>query len=197
MRVGGRAAFVMALALVGCRSRPADPPAEDAGSPPPPVARTALPDCDALLPTDDRELMLPGFTLTQERSCPTCAPLCAFRSESEPGVAVSITWDCNTRYSKADVHALMAPTLEAGGVEVPALGRGAVRRTPAQGMSQVLAWDDDTDCAVVVTWLGGETERAVDVARSALIATTPAILDAGTAPGDEADAGEADGASAP
>ncbi|AKQ68741.1 putative lipoprotein [Myxococcus hansupus] len=182
----------MALALVGCRSRPADPPAEDAGNLPPPVTRTALPDCDVLLPADDRELMLPGFTMTQERSCPTCGPLCAFRSESEPGVAVSITWDCNTRHPQADLHGLMAPSLQAGGVEVPALGRAAVRRTPAQGMSQVLAWDDDTDCAVVVTWLGGETERAVDVARSALIATTPAVLDAGTATGDDADAGEPD-----
>jgi len=180
MRAGGRAALFMALALVGCRSRPVDPPAQDAGGPAAPIERSAFPDCEVLLPPDERETMLPGFTLKQEHPCPTCGPLCTFRSEAEPDVTVSIAWDCGARQTKADVHELLAPTLQAGGVEVPALGRAAVRRTPAQAMSQVLAWDDDTDCAVVVTWLGGETERAVEVARAALIATTPAALDAGT-----------------
>ncbi|MFP2928603.1 hypothetical protein ACLESO_26090 [Pyxidicoccus sp. 3LG] len=50
---------------------------------------------------------------------PTCAPLCAFRSESEKDVSVSVTWDCNPRYAQADVHALLAPSLQAGGVECP------------------------------------------------------------------------------
>ncbi|MFP2928602.1 hypothetical protein ACLESO_26085 [Pyxidicoccus sp. 3LG] len=59
---------------------------------------------------------------------------------------------------------------------MPALGRAAVRRAPAQGMLQVMTWDDDTSCALVVTWLGGDAERAVDVARSALGTTTPAAL---------------------
>nr|WP_237079224.1 hypothetical protein [Myxococcus xanthus] len=180
----------MALALAACRSRPSDTPAVDAGTPAPPAERAALPDCEVLLSADDRELMLPGFTMKQERACPTCGPLCSFRSDAEPGLAVSITWDCNARYAHSDIHELMAPTLQAGGVEVPALGRGAVRRAPAQGMSQVLAWDDDTDCAVVVTWLGGETERAVEVARSALIATRPAVLDAGTPSAPKEDAGD-------
>ncbi|WP_141617742.1 hypothetical protein [Myxococcus sp. AB036A] len=190
MRAGGRAALFMALALAACRSRPSDTPAVDAGTPAPPAERAALPDCEVLLPADDRELMLPGFTMKQERACPTCGPLCSFRSDAEPGLAVSITWDCNARYAQSDIHELMAPTLQAGGVEVPALGRAAVRRAPAQGMSQVLAWDDDTDCAVVVTWLGGETERAVEVARSALTATRPAVLDAGTPGAPKEDAGD-------
>ncbi|SDD30021.1 hypothetical protein [Myxococcus virescens] len=191
MRAGGRAALFMALALAACRSRPSDTPVVDAGTPAPPAERAALPDCEVLLSADDRELMLPGFTMKQERACPTCGPLCSFRSDAEPGLAVSITWDCNARYAQSDIHELMAPTLQAGGVEVPALGRAAVRRAPAQGMSQVLAWDDDTDCAVVVTWLGGETERAVEVARSALIATRPAVLDAGIPGAPKEDAGDA------
>ncbi|MFP2960185.1 hypothetical protein ACLEPN_20755 [Myxococcus sp. 1LA] len=185
----------MALALAACRSRPADPPSVDAGPPAPVIERAAVPDCEVLLSPDDRELMLPGFTMKQERACLTCGPLCSFRSDAEPDVSVSITWDCSTRYAQSDIHSLMAPTLQAGGVEVPALGRAAVRRAPAQGMSQVLAWDDDTDCALVVTWLGGETERAVEVARSALIATTPAALDAGTAGEQAPDAGDADAGS--
>lgn len=184
MRAGGRAALFMALALAACRSRPSDSPAVDAGTTAPPAGRAALPDCEVLLPTDDRELMLPGFTMKQEeRACPACGPLCSFRSDAEPGLAVSVTWDCNARYAQADVHALMAPTLQAGGVAVPALGRAAVRRAPAQGMSQVLAWDDDTDCAVVVTWLGGETERAT---------STAAVLDAGPPGAQDTDAGEED-----
>ena len=179
MRAGGRAALLMALALGACRARTADSAGSDAG-PAGPGSRTStglpLPGCDVLLPTDVRELMLPAFTMKEERACPTCAPLCGFRSETEKDTTVSVTWDCNPRYAQADVHALLAPTLQAGGVEVPALGRAAVRRAPAQGMLQVMAWDDDTSCALVVTWLGGDADRALDVARSALVATTPAAL---------------------
>jgi hypothetical protein len=46
-------------------------------------------------------------------------------------------------------------------------------------MLQVVAWDDDTPCALVVTWLGGDTERALEVARAGLRAATPGSL-AGT-----------------
>jgi hypothetical protein len=179
MRAGGRAALVLALALGGCRARTTEVAGADAG-----VNRAGtgvdgsaeLPGCEVLLPPDVRELMLPAFTMREERACPRCGPLCAFRSESEKDTSVSVTWDCNPRYARADVHSLLAPTLKAGGVEVPALGRAAARRAPAQGMLQVMAWDDDTSCALVVTWLGGDPERAVDVARSALGATTPAVL---------------------
>lgn len=178
MRAGGRAALVLALTLGACRSRPADSASTDAGGITPRASTSGmvLPGCDVLLPTTEYELTLPGFTAREERSCPTCAPLCAFRSESEKDVSVSVTWDCNPRYAQADLHALLPPSLQAGGVEIPALGRAAVRRAPAQGMVQVMTWDDDTPCAVVVTWLGGDPERAVDVARSALGTTTPAAL---------------------
>lgn len=174
---GGRAVLLLALALGGCRSRSADAPsaAEDAGVPLP-SANTTLPGCEVLMPADLRELTLPGFTLKEERMCPTCGPLCTFRSEREKDVSVSVAWDCNPRYAQADVHALIEPSLRAGGEQVPALGRAAVRRAPAQGMVQVMTWDDDTPCALVVTSLGGETERALDVARSALTSTTPAAL---------------------
>jgi hypothetical protein len=144
----------------------------------------ALPGCDVLLPADVRELTLPGFSLREERECPTCAPLCALRSETEKDVSVSVTWDCNPRYAETDVRALLGPTLRAGGLEVPALGRAAARRAPAHDMLQVVTWDDDTPCALVVTWLGGDPERALDVARSALTATTPAALAAPAPPED-------------
>lgn len=190
MRAGGRAALVLALTLGACRTRTpeaASASAPDAGAGVRAMAAgLPLPGCDALLPSDVRELMLPGFTMKEERACPTCTPLCGFRSKSEPDTAVSVTWDCNPRYTQADVKALMAPTLRAGGEEVPALGRAAVRRSPAQGMLQVMAWDDDTPCAVVVTWLGADADRAMDVARTALVSTTPAVL---AAPAT-ADAGE-------
>ncbi|MBZ4414949.1 hypothetical protein [Myxococcus sp. RHSTA-1-4] len=179
MRAGGRAALVLALAALGaCSTRTADSAGTDAGTVlrPRGVGDVSLPGCDVLLPTDVRELTLPGFSMKEERACPTCGPLCALRSETEKDVTVSVMWDCNQRYTDADVRALLAPTLRAGGLEVPALGRAAARRAPAQGMLQVLTWDDDTPCALVVTWLGGDPERALDVARSALTATTPAVL---------------------
>ncbi len=179
MRAGGRAALLVTLALGACRNRGAEATAPDAGAGAgvkAQAAALALPGCDVLLPADLRELMLPGFTMREERACPTCGPLCAFRSAAEADVSVSVTWDCNPRHTQADVHSLMAPTLRAGGEEVPALGRAAVRRALAQGMLQVMTWDDDTPCALVVTWLGADPDRALDVARSALVSTTPAVL---------------------
>lgn len=173
---GGRAALLVTLALgLACRSRTAEPET-DAGSARAPVAQATLPSCEVLLPADVREGMLPGFTMKQERTCPTCGPLCTFRSASEKDVTVSVTWDCQPHYTQADPHALLAPSLQAGGEEIPALGRAAARRSPAQGMLQVMAWDDDTPCALIVTWLGGEPEQALDVARLALTATRPELL---------------------
>lgn len=177
MRAGaGRAALLVTLALgIACRSRPTEA-GTDAGPPQgqTPISNATLPACEALLPTDVRELMLPGFTLKEEtRTCPSCGPLCTFRSASEKDVSVSVTWDCQPHYAQADTHALLEPSLRAGGEEVTALGRAAARRAPAQGMLQVMAWDDDTPCALVVTWLGGDPEQALDVARTALTATRP------------------------
>jgi len=179
MRAGGRAALLVALSLSACRTRTTDATAEDASAGLRAQAGAmALPGCEVLLPLDVRELMLPGFTMREERACPTCGPQCAFRSTSDASASVSVAWDCNPRYMQADMQALMAPTLRAGGEEVPALGRAAVRRAPAQGMLQVMTWDDDTPCALVVTWLGADTDRALDVARSTLVATTPSVFGA-------------------
>ncbi|NMO17544.1 hypothetical protein HPC49_09940 [Pyxidicoccus fallax] len=189
MRAGGRAALILALALGGCRARTTDSTGTtaDAGTAARPrPGDLPLPGCDVLMPADMRELTLPGFSIREERACPTCGPLCALRSETEKDVTVSVTWDCNSRYSRTDVRALLAPSLRAGGLEVPALGRAAVRRAPAQGMLQVMTWDDDTPCALIVTWLGGDPERALDVARSALSTTTPAALAMPPPPAEDA-----------
>ncbi len=174
---GGRAVLLLALALSGCRSRTADSAsaAEDAGSPGA-SPNAVLPSCEVLMPADLRELTLRGFTMKEERVCPTCGPLCTFRSGLEKDVTVSVAWDCHPRYAGTDVQVLLEPSLKAGGEQVPALGRAAVRRAPAQGMVQVMTWDDDTPCALVVTSLGGDAERALDVARTALTTTTPALL---------------------
>ena len=177
-----RAGWGVALMLVlgACRgSSPGAP--EDAGvppsselaaTPPPSPGAAASLGCEALLPADPRELALPGFTLTEDRACDSCGPRCSFRSAAEPGTTVSLAYNCKPRDPSVDVRDLLAPTQTAGGVDVPALGRGAARRAPIPGMLQVVAWDDDTPCVLVVTWLGKGSERAVDVMRTALQATT-------------------------
>jgi hypothetical protein len=170
MRAGRGAGLVLALVLGACRSSSEAP--VDAGIT---VAPSTL-HCETLLPADVREFALPGFTLQEERPCPTCGPLCALRSAAEPEVRVSLAYDCQARFEGMETEALLAPTLKAGGLQVSAMGRAAARRSPAPGMLQVVAWDDDTPCAIVVTWLGGDTERAVDVTRTALHATTPASI---------------------
>ncbi|WP_224242036.1 hypothetical protein [Hyalangium gracile] len=193
MRVGRGVGLVVALALSACRERaPAAP--VDAG---PPVTASAgeLIPCDSLLPADLRELSLPGFSVKEERACANCGPLCTFRSDAEPGTTVSLAYNCTPRAPSADVRELLAPTLNAGGVEVPALGRAAARRTPIPGMLQVVAWDDDTPCTLVVTWMGNGPERAVDLMRTALLALTASSLaaaraqDAGVPPPSTEDAG--------
>jgi hypothetical protein len=167
---------VLALALGACRSR--DAGTTDAGTLPPPGALN----CEALVSAEVRD-SLPGFRLTEERPCPTCGPMCTFRSAEQKDVTVSISYDCRKRFEGQDVRGLLSPALRAGGVEVPALGRAAARREPVPGMLQVSAWDDDTPCGIVVTWLGKDRERALDIARMTLFATTPErLMQAGSPP---------------
>jgi hypothetical protein len=154
---------VLALLLCACRS----PESANAGELPSPYALT----CITLVPTEVRNA-LPDFTVHQERPCPGCGPLCIFRSKEQPDVTISLAYDCRPRDADLDMHALVGPTLQAGGVEVPALGRAAARREPVPGMMQVVAWDDDTPCSLIVTWLGEGRERAQDLARMALAALT-------------------------
>ncbi|PTL83639.1 hypothetical protein [Vitiosangium sp. GDMCC 1.1324] len=176
MRAARSAGAVLALALGACRSGNAG--TTDAGVLPPPSALT----CEALVAPEVRD-SLPGFTLKEERTCPTCGPLCIFRSAEQKDVTVSISYDCRKRFEGEDVRALLTPALNAGGVEVPALGKAAARREPVPGMLQVSAWDDDTPCGIVVTWLGKDKERALDIARMTLFATTPErLIQAGTHP---------------
>jgi hypothetical protein len=166
---------VLALALGACRSR--DAGKADAGVLPPPSALT----CEGLVAPEVRDA-LPGFTLKEERTCPGCGPLCTFHSEEQKDVTLSIAYDCRRHFEGEDVRGLLVPTLRAGGVEVPALGRAAARREPVPGMLQVVTWDDDTPCGIVVTWLGKDRERALDIARMTLFATTnERLVRAGTA----------------
>jgi hypothetical protein len=193
MRGGRGVGLVLALMLGACRASAPSAPG-DAGVPVPPGSTTSL-SCDALLPADLRELALPGFSVQEERACPTCGPLCTFRAAAEPGTTVSLGYNCEPRDPSVDVRELLAPTLKAGGMEVPALGRAAARRTPVQGMLQVVAWDDDTPCALVVTWMGSGPERAVEVMRTALIGVSASSLaaartpDGGLPPASTEDAG--------
>lgn len=173
MRAGRGSGLLLALMLGACRSQSAEP--VDAGM----AVDSAALHCETLLPGDVRDVSLPGFTLQEARPCPTCGPVCTLHSATEPDVRASVTYDCQARYSGADADTLLAPTLKAGGSEVSGLGRAAARRPTVQGMLQVVAWDDDTPCAIIVTWLGGDPERALDVERLALHAATPQSI-AGT-----------------
>lgn len=169
MRAGRAAGVVLAMALGACRSRTEG--SGDGGVLPPPQALT----CEALVTPDVRD-DLPGFSMKEERACPTCGPLCVFRSAQQKNDAVSIAYDCRPHFEGEDVQALIGPALRAGGVEVPATGRAAARREPVPGMVQISAWDEDTPCGIVVTWLGPDKERALDIARATLFATTRDLL---------------------
>ncbi|HYO57978.1 hypothetical protein [Archangium sp.] len=191
MRAGRGAGVVLALALGACRSRSAE--TADAGVLPPPSALS----CEGLVSPEVRD-SLPGFTLKEERTCPGCGPLCTFRSAEQKDVSISIAYDCRRHFDGEDVRGLLAPTLRAGGVEVPALGRVAARREPVPGMLQVVTWDDDTPCGIVVTWLGKDRERALDIARMTLFAiTNERLVQAGTTAAAPSPNGSAPDASLP
>ena len=179
----GRGALLMALALGACSRPGAGTEASDAGATglPGRPSPLTLPSCEELLPADLRDLTLNGFTMKEARACPTCGPVCSLRPAAQADVSVSVAYDCQPGYANADVRALLAPTLNAGGEEVPALGKAAARRNPVQGMTQVVTWDDDTPCVVVVTWLGDDPDRALDVARLAVTSHHGVVeADAGT-----------------
>ncbi|HEX8536178.1 MAG TPA: hypothetical protein VF664_01850, partial [Cystobacter sp.] len=103
MRAGrGVGVVVLALALGACRSRnvgsaDAPPPANDLS-------------CEQLVAPEVRDV-LPGFTLQQSRPCPTCGPLCTFRSAEQKDVTLSIAYDCRKHFEGEDVQALLMPTL--------------------------------------------------------------------------------------
>ncbi|WPB75118.1 hypothetical protein KYC5002_39750 [Archangium violaceum] len=197
MRVGWGAGVVLALTLGACRCSQ-DAGAPDAGMLPPPSALT----CEGLITPEIRDA-LPGFTFKEERTCPTCGPLCTFRSaeQEQKEVTVSITYDCHQLPDGQDVRGLLAPTLRAGGMEIPALGKAAARREPVPGMMQVVAWDDDTPCGVVITWLGKNRDRAPELARTTLFGLTRERLMQATPPpaigGSTPDAGPDSDAGSP
>ena len=174
-RVARGVAIWLVLALGACRSRSTG--TADAGFPP---FANAL-SCAQLVSPDVRD-SLPGFTLQEERPCPTCGPLCTFHSTEQKDVTVSIAYDCREHFAGEDVQALLQPTLRANGTEIAAMGRAAARREPVPGMLQVSAWDDDTPCGIIVTWLGPDKERALDLARMTLFATTRELFTSAHAP---------------
>lgn len=165
MTAGGRRWWCAAALLIACKGSGGS--ALDTE----PLAPHLL-SCEALLPPETREAILPGCTVTTERLCPTCGPLCILRSQTAADIQVSVAYDCQARYSTEDLSPLLESTLRRGGFEVPALGRAAAQHAPAPGMQQIVAWDSDTPCALIVTWLGGESERVVEATRGALSAAS-------------------------
>jgi hypothetical protein len=165
-RAAGRIAGVaLGVALAAaCRSQEPGPPALAV------VAEDLR--CEVLLPPDVREPVLPGARFSEERRCATCGPVCSLRAASAADTVVSVAYDCRPRVV-TDGLRLLQPSMRAGGEEVAALGRAAVRTSPAPGMLQVAMLDDDTPCHLVVTWLGPGSEKALELARVALQAATP------------------------
>ena len=96
MRRAVRGVAIVALGLVACRSRSTG--AADAGFPPHANALS----CAQLVGLEVRD-SLPGFTLREERPCPTCGPLCTFHSDEQKDVTVSIAYDCREQIGRAHV----------------------------------------------------------------------------------------------
>ena len=168
----GRRWTALALVLLGCR--PGGTGA-DAG------IGVAGARCEVLVPPEVREAAALGeASLTQEQPCPHCGPLCALAASGDAGpgtIRASVAYECHAGLEPGtSIQQRLEAALEEGGILVPALGRAAAQRSVAPGMMQLVTWDDDTPCALVVTWVGPEPERALELARGALRACTPEAL---------------------
>jgi hypothetical protein len=92
---------------------------------------------------------------------------CELRREQPLGV-LTFTVDCATRYEEEELRSLKEQLLSGQHTELPALGRMAVQSLPSPSMRQVQAFDDQTPCALILTWMGEGADEAPAVAGALL-----------------------------
>lgn len=161
--------------FAACRQGPAALP--DAG--PPEVAV----ECERLIPASVRQAQLAEWSPAPlTRPAVSASTACLF-AHGEARLTVLI--DCHREATAGELHRARDLLLSRDGVELPHLGRLAVRAVTTGELEQLTAWDSDTPCVVTSTWLGEGHERTTDFVRAVLEALNATTLDGGATPAGE------------
>lgn len=161
-------------------SPPAPPSSSTAAAPtaaPRPVASASLGErlsCAKLFPDAALLPVAASFKVHQGTSpCPECGPQCNFVAGANPLDGASVVYTCNVKLDKARMDALTGP-LKAElrkAKPVEGIGRGGIQGEKDNGtFYEVLVFDDDTDCSVVVDWMRGTPKNTLALARLAISA---------------------------
>lgn len=136
-------------------------------------APSALPvPCKTLLPDSALLRVAAGFSAEQGKAeCPECGPQCNLVNKGRPFDGAMVTYVCNATLDKAHMDAMIAPlkkTLKKS-EPVKGFGRGGIHGEKDNGtFYEVLAFDDDTSCAVTVDAMRGNKKSTLDIAQVAL-----------------------------
>lgn len=167
--------LAVTVALCACRQDEAPPnaPIPPGPLPTPPervlVSNSQL-SCELLVPPGTREAFLKDWA---EEPPPAVADIpnaprrCHF-VKGTPANQVKLAFDCRRRVTDTELARMKRVLLTEQAIEVPALGRGAVKLTPRPGLVQLTTWDADSPCYVLLTWMGEGNELISDLARALL-----------------------------
>ncbi len=132
---------------------------------PAPATVTALKDapridCEAVLPTTERERLLPGRTVTHERSCADGKCFADTCHYSGKGKGIHILFDCREDTEESMVRSRQYFSTERVKAR-PLSGIGSRAVVDDEGLT---FFDDEAHCLVTIR-AGGDEEGQVDLAR--------------------------------
>jgi hypothetical protein len=177
------AASATASAAASAAPKPATPSATvTASASAAPAAAKSLAErlkCDALLPETPRNAAgLLNYKLTQQATCPECGPTCSMVKPDKPFEGVAVSYTCNAPYEKASADKQIDELKKALKKPVAVtLGRGGVMgEKDAGAFYSATAFDDDSDCKIVVDWMRGDKKLVEPLLKLALASVKQADL---------------------
>lgn len=146
------------------------PPAPIASAAPKPKSFAEKLKCEALLPEKARQAGFLNYKLTQQVTCAECGPTCSMVRPDQPFAGLSVSYTCNGSYEKAAADKNLADTKKALAKPAAlAMGRGGVMGEKDNGtFYTAVAYDDDSDCKVVVDWMRGDKKGMEPLVKMAL-----------------------------
>ena len=162
-------------------AKPAAPSATASASAAPTPAKSLAErlKCDALLPETPRNAAgLLNYKLTQQATCPECGPTCSMVKPDKPFEGVAVSYTCNAPYEKAAADKQIDVLKKALKKPVAVtLGRGGVMgEKDAGAFYSATAFDDDSDCKIVVDWMRGDKKLVEPLLKLALASVKQADL---------------------
>ena len=136
--------------------------------------------CDTLLPEKARQAGFLNYKLTQQVTCAECGPTCSMVRPDQPFAGLAVSYTCNAAYDKAAADKKLAETKKALAKPVTlAMGRGGVMGEKDNGtFYTAVAYDDDSDCKVVVDWMRGDKKGMEPLVKMALANVKQSDVDA-------------------